>query len=237
MSKTMISNLANLLPYTTMTTLLKLWETHSRSWIGICTALNRGLLICIGILSSYNMAIQGHFSIVSFNKKNVAVYYGYTTCTGEFIKVYVQMLYCDSGNRHKESLPNITHTHTHVTCLQSVIRCINTFCYHDVMSLIFMCTLCMTHQPTFLKEKIGLRDHYTALSVCSLFNLQNSWPIYTQRTNFMPLNMPSHVTLLHKFLTPCNNNVTHVGTAAVLSKETKPRNLITNLCFMPFKIC
>lgn len=110
----MISNLSNLLPYATMTTLLKLPETGSRSWIGVCTALNTGLLYeqaCVGILSSYNMAIQGHFSIVSYNKKNVVVYYGYITCTGEFMKVYVQMFYYDSGNRHKESLPTITHAH------------------------------------------------------------------------------------------------------------------------------
>jgi hypothetical protein len=111
MSKTMISNLSNLLPYATMTTLFKLPETGSRSWTGVCTALNTGLLIYTGILSSYNMAIQGHFSIVSFNMKNVVVYYGYTTCTGEFIKVHVQMFYYDSGNRYKESLSNITHAY------------------------------------------------------------------------------------------------------------------------------
>ena len=51
----------------------------------------------------------------------------------------------------------------------------------------------------------------------------------------MPLDMPSHVTPLHKYLTTCNNNVTHVGTATVPSKETKPRNLITNLHFKPLK--
>jgi hypothetical protein len=73
------------------------------------------------------------------------------------MKVYVQMSY-DSGIRHTESLPNITR-------LPSVIRCTNTYCYHDVMSLAFMCTLHMTHHPTFLKEKIGLRDHYTAMFV------------------------------------------------------------------------
>lgn len=72
--------------------------------------------------------------------------------------------------------------------------------------------------------------------MCLLFNLQNSWPIYTLRTNFMPLDVPSHVTLLHKFLTTCNNNMTHVGAATVLSKETKPINVITNLHFKPFKI-
>lgn len=112
----MISNLSNLLPYATMTTLFKLPETGPRSWIGVCTALNTGLLICTGKLSSYNTAIQAHFSIVSFNKKNVVVYYGYITSTGEFMKVYVQMFYYDSGNRHKESLPNITHAHMPTIC-------------------------------------------------------------------------------------------------------------------------
>jgi len=111
MSKTTISNLSYLLPYATMTTLFKLPETGSRSWIGICTALNTDLLISIGIHSSYNTAIQEHFSIVSFNKTNVVLYYGYITCTGEFMKVYVQMFYYDSGNKHKESLPNITHAY------------------------------------------------------------------------------------------------------------------------------
>jgi len=119
MSKTMISNLSNLLPYATMTTLLKIPETGSKSWIGVCTALNTGLFYeqaCVGILSSYNVAVQGHFSIVSYNKKNVVVYYGYITCTGEFMKVYVQMFYYDSGNRHKESLPTITHAHKPTVC-------------------------------------------------------------------------------------------------------------------------
>jgi hypothetical protein len=99
-----------------MITLLKLPETGPRSWIGVCTALNTGLLICTGILSSYNMAIHGHFWIVSYNKKNVVVYYGYITCTGEFMKVYVQIFYYNSGNRHKESLPNITHAHMPTLC-------------------------------------------------------------------------------------------------------------------------
>jgi len=27
------------------------------------------------------------------------------------MKVYVQMFYYDSGNKHKESLPNITHAY------------------------------------------------------------------------------------------------------------------------------
>jgi hypothetical protein len=31
--------------------------------------------------------------------------------------------------------------------------------------------------------------------------------------------------------------MTHVGTATVLSTETKPRNLVTNLHFNPFEIC
>lgn len=112
----MISNLSDLLPYATMTTLLKRPETGSRSWISVCTALNTGQLIRIHIISSYNIAIQGHFSTVSYNKKNVVVYYGYITCTGEFMKVYVQMFYYDSGNRQKESLPNITHAHMPTVC-------------------------------------------------------------------------------------------------------------------------
>lgn len=112
----MISILSNLLPYATITTLLKLPETGSRSWICVCIALNTGLLICIGILSNYNTAIQGHFPIVSFNKKNVVVYYGHIIYTGEFMKVYVQMFYYDFGNRHKESLPNITHALMPTVC-------------------------------------------------------------------------------------------------------------------------
>lgn len=152
MSKTMISSLSNLLPYATMTTLLKRPETGTRSWISVCTALNTGLLMCIRILSRYNMSIQGHFSIVSCNKKNVVVYYGYITCTGEFMEVYAQMFIMTLATDKKNHYP-ISHMHT---CLPSVIRCTNTFCYHDVMSIVFMCTLCMTHQPTFLKEKIGL---------------------------------------------------------------------------------
>jgi hypothetical protein len=119
------------------------------------------------------------------------------------------------------------------TCLPSISRCTNTFCYHDVMSLVFKSTLRMTPQPTFLKEKVGLTHHYTILSACAPLQLWNISPIYTFSTNFMPLDMPTHVILLHKFPTISNNNMTHVGTVTVLSKRRKPTNLLRNLHFMP----
>jgi hypothetical protein len=154
---------------TTLTMLLKLTGTCSRSWIDVCVAQNIHFPTGTGIFSSYKTTPR-HFFIVSFNKKNLVIIV-WVLC--RCWRIHKSM--CTEGCLMTLATDTKNHcpvSHMHM-CLPSVIRCTNTFCYHDVMSLVFMCTLHMTRQPTFLKTNTGLWDHYT-VSTCPLFNFRTA---------------------------------------------------------------